>query len=172
MMRNSVSGSSVVAPAAPAVPRVRRARPRQHNLAGYLFISPWLLGFFAFTLIPMVASLYFAFTDYDIFNAPQWIGLGNFQTMFFHDTTYWASVGATFYYVFTAVPLRLIVALGVAMLLNTGFRMMGLYRAIFYIPSIVGGSVAVALMWRQLFDVDGLLNSALTLLGIPGFNWL
>jgi multiple sugar transport system permease protein len=171
-MRDSVSGSSVAAPAAPAVPSVRRTRRRNDNLAGYLFIAPWLIGFFSFTLIPMVASLYFSFTDYDIFSAPRWIGLGNFQTMFFQDARYWKSVQATFYYVFTAVPLRLAFALGIAMLLNTGFSLLGLYRAIFYVPSIMGGSVAVALMWRQLFGADGLINDALAALGVQGLNWL
>jgi multiple sugar transport system permease protein len=171
-MRDSVSGSSVAAPAAPAVPSVRRTRRRNDNLAGYLFIAPWLIGFFSFTLIPMLASLYFSFTDYDIFSAPRWIGLGNFQTMFFQDPTYWKSVQATFYYVFTAVPLRLAFALAIAMLLNTGFSMLGLYRAIFYVPSIIGGSVAVALMWRQLFSGDGLINDALAFIGVRGLNWL
>lgn len=171
-MRDSVSGSSVAAPAAPAVPSARRTRRHIDNLAGYLFISPWLIGFFGFTLIPMLASLYFSFTDYDIFTSPRWIGLGNFQTMFFQDATYWKSVGATFYYVFTAVPLRLAFALAIAMLLNTGFSMLGLYRAIFYVPSIIGGSVAVALMWRQLFSGDGLINDALSLFGVRGLNWL
>jgi multiple sugar transport system permease protein len=171
-MRDSVSGSSVAAPAAPAIPSVRRTRRRHDNLAGYLFIAPWLIGFFGFTLIPMLASLYFSFTDYDIFSAPRWIGLGNFQTMFFQDAQYWKSVQATFYYVFTAVPLRLAFALGIAMLLNTGFSMLGLYRAIFYVPSIIGGSVAVALMWRQLFGADGLINDALAAIGVQGLNWL
>jgi multiple sugar transport system permease protein len=141
-------------------------------LAGYLFIAPWLIGFLGFTLIPMAASFYLSFTDYDIFTSPRWIGLDNFQTMFFEDARYWKSVRATFYYVFTAIPLRLAFALGVAMLLNTGFRMLGLYRAVFYVPSIMGGSVAVALMWRQLFGNAGLLNGALGVFGIQGLNWL
>jgi len=171
-MSNSVHSGSVSASTRKAVPAARRSRREVDNLAGYLFIAPWLIGFFSFTLIPMLASLYFSFTDYDIFSAPRWIGLGNFQTMFFEEPTYWKSVGATFLYVFTAVPLRLAFALGIAMLLNVGFSMLGLYRAIFYVPSIIGGSVAVALMWRQLFGADGLLNSALSGLGVQGLNWL
>jgi multiple sugar transport system permease protein len=163
---------SVAAPAAPAALAARRTRRYNDNLAGYLFIAPWLLGFFSFTLIPMIASLYFSFTDYDIFSAPRWIGLDNFRTMFSQDPQYWKSVGATFYYVFTAVPLRLAFALAIAMLLNTGFSLLGLYRAIFYVPSIIGGSVAVALMWRQLFGSDGLINAALAAIGVQGLNWL
>jgi len=137
-----------------------------------MFLAPWLIGFFGLTLIPMVASLYLSFTNYDIFSSPRWIGLQNYQTMLFNDGRYWKSVRSTFYYVFTAIPLRLAFALGIAMLLNTGFRLMGLYRAIFYVPSIIGGSVAVALMWRQIFGATGLLNQGLALLGLEGLNWL
>lgn len=171
-MSNTVRGGSVAASAPAALPTARRTRRRNDNLAGYLFIAPWLLGFLALTLIPMVASLYLSFTNYDIFSSPRWIGLQNFQTMFFEDARYWKSVRATFYYVFTSVPLRLAFALGIAMLLNTGYRLLGLYRAVFYVPSIIGGSVAVALMWRRIFGPDGLLNATLSVAGLEGLNWL
>ena len=151
----------------------RRGRiTRQNNLMGYLFLSPWLIGFFIFTLLPIVASLVLAFTEYDIFSPPTWVALDNFRKMLFQDNRYWRSVRATFYYVFTAVPLRLLVALGVAMLLNRGRRLVGVYRAAYYAPSIVGGSVAIAVMWRQIFGVDGLVNYALATFRIPGVNWL
>ncbi len=169
-MSNTVRGRSVAAPTA-AVPTAGRTRRRNENLFGYLFISPWLIGFLGLTLIPMAASLYLSFTSYDIFTSPRWIGLDNFQTMW-NDARYWKSVRATFYYVFTSVPLRLAFALGIAMLLNTGFSLLGLYRAIFYVPSIIGGSVAVALMWRQVFGPTGLLNAGLSVVGIEGLNWL
>lgn len=126
---------------------------------GYLFIGPWLFTFFAFTLIPIIASLILSFTDYDILSPPTWVGLENFQRMFTADPRYWRSVKATFYYVFTAVPLRLAFALAVAMLLNTKRHMVGGYRAAYYAPSIVGGSVAVAVMWREIFGTDGLINA-------------
>ncbi len=171
-MKNAVHPGSVAASTAAAVRTRQGARPRNDNLAGYLFISPWLIGFFTLTLIPMVASLYLSFTSYDIFTSPRWIGLDNFQTMFFEDARYWKSVRATFYYVLASVPLRLAFALGIAMLLNTGFALLGLYRAIFYVPSIIGGSVAVALMWRRIFGPDGLLNAGLGALGVEGLNWL
>jgi len=171
-MKNAVHPGSVAASTGAAARPRRGARPRNDNLAGYLFISPWLIGFFTLTLIPMVASLYLSFTSYDIFTSPRWVGLDNFQTMFFEDARYWKSVRATFYYVLASVPLRLAFALGVAMLLNTGFALLGLYRAIFYVPSIIGGSVAVALMWRRIFGPDGLLNAGLSAVGIEGLNWL
>jgi multiple sugar transport system permease protein len=141
---------------------------------GYLFLSPWLIGFFVFTLLPIVASLVLAFTDYDLFTPPQWNGLANFQRMFFEDRRYWRSVKATFYYVFTAVPLRLLVALAVAMVLNRKHKLVGFYRAAYYAPSIVGGSVAVAVMWRQVWGGRnvGLINFILQALGLPVVNFL
>ncbi len=143
------------------------------NAAGYLFISPWLFGFFALTVIPIIASIFLSFTDYDILSPPRWVGLQNFRKMFFEDPRYWKSVKATLYYALTAVPLRLIVALSVAMLLNTSRRGVALYRALFYVPSVVGDSVAVAVMWRQIFGGDGLVNAFLRLLGFPGKRlWL
>ncbi len=139
----------------------RSLRRRRDNIAGYAFIAPWLIGFFAFTLLPLLGSLYLAFTDYNLTSAPEWIGLENFQTMFFNDRRYWKSVKATFFYVFTAVPARLIFALAVAMILNNGRRGISFYRAAYYSPSIIGGSVAVALMWRRIFASDGLFNAVM-----------
>ncbi len=144
------------------------ARRRQRdNKEGYLFIAPWLIGFLIFTFLPLLGSIYLAFTDYNLTSAPKWVGLQNFETMFFNDVRYWKSVKATFFYVLTAIPLRLAFALGVAVLLNNGRRLISTYRAAFYAPSIVGGSVAVALMWRRLFSSDGLLNAFLGSMGIP-----
>ncbi|MFN8484235.1 MAG: sugar ABC transporter permease [Anaerolineae bacterium] len=120
----------------------------------------------------MLASLYFAFTDYSLLSPPKWVGLANFQRMFFEDPRYWKSVQATLYYVFVAVPLRLAFALAVAMLLNTPRRGVGVYRAMYYAPSVVGGSVAVAVMWRQIFGSEGVFNGFTSFFGIPSVNWL
>lgn len=145
---------------------------RQHNWAGYLFISPWLIGFFAFVLLPIAASFALAFTDYDILSPPKWVGLANFERMFTDDVRYWRSVRSTFYYVFIAVPLRLAFALAVAMLLNSGRKLVGLYRAAYYAPSIVGGSVAIIVMWRQIFGTEGVINFLLAPFGWPAYSWL
>jgi pectin-derived oligosaccharide transport system permease protein len=150
----------------------RRARARARNMAGYTFIAPWLIGFLGLTLVPMGASLYLAFTDYDILTAPRWVGLENFQRMFMQDRRYLQSVTVTLFYVAVAVPLRLAFALGLAMLLNTQRRGMSVYRAAYYAPSIVAGSVAVALMWRQVFGSQGVVNAVLALLGVPRVSWL
>jgi multiple sugar transport system permease protein len=147
-------------------------RQLSENLVGYLFISPWLIGFFVFTLIPILASLYLAFTTYDTMSPPVWSGTENFVRMFTQDPRYWASVKATLYYVMTAIPLRLVFALAVAMLLNSDRMGVSVYRAMFYAPSIVGGSVAVAVMWRQVFGQEGLVNFVLALVGVPPTIWL
>jgi multiple sugar transport system permease protein len=164
----TVERKSVPAPAA----LQKQKRFGQTNLVGYLFVSPWLIGFLLFALIPMVISLVLAFTDYDILGSANFIGLGNFQRMFFEDARYGRSLAATFKFVGFSVPLRLIFALGVAMLLNSKRRGVFWYRAAYYIPSIIGGSVAVAVMWKQLFGNEGLLNAVLASLDIPTIGWL
>ena len=146
---------------------------KQKNVAGYLFIAPWLIGFFLFTFVPMLISAGLAFTNYDTLSLEgQFIGFGNFQRMFFEDSRYWNSVRATFKYVTFAVPLRLTVALLVAMLLNTDRRGVFFYRAAYYIPSMIGGSVAVAVLWRQLFGHEGLVNAVLAVFGVEAIRWL
>lgn len=142
------------------------------NLVGYSFILPWLLGFIFFVLGPMIASLYFSFTNYDLLSSPKWVGFKNYIYMFTQDPRYWNSLKVTFEFVLISVPLKLAFALMVAMLFVKPRKGVGIYRTIYYIPSLVGGSVAVAVMWRQLFGNDGAINHALTLFGIHGPNWL
>jgi multiple sugar transport system permease protein len=148
-----------------------RNRYNWSNLTGYLFLSPWLIGFFLFAAIPMLISLGLAFTNYDILGSANFIGLDNFRRMF-EDPRYLRSISATFRFVAISVPLRLAFALGVAMLMNANRRGVYWYRAAYYIPSIIGSSVAVAVMWKQLFGADGLLNAVLAGLGIESINWL
>lgn len=143
----------------------------KNNWIGYLFLTPWLVGLIGLTAFPMGFSLYLAFTRFDLLTSPKWAGLENFKEMF-HDDKYWASVSVTLKYVLLGVPLALLFALAVALLLNRGIRGLRVYRAIYYVPSLFGGSVAVGLLWRQLFGGDGLVNSLLGQLGIPGTNWI
>jgi len=140
----------------------------RHNdhLVGYVFASPFILGFLIFTLYPIISSLYYSFTDYNLFEAPRVIGFANYEKMFTADDKYWKSLQVTFTYVFVSVPFRLAFALGVAMLLNKAIKGIGLYRSSFYLPSLIGGSVAVSIMWTQVFGDKGLLNSFLALIGI------
>lgn len=139
----------------------------KRNAVPYLFMLPWLLGFFILTLYPMVQSLYLSFTDYNMAHDPQWVGLNNYLKMFSSDQrtgdpNYLVSLKVTFTYVFVSVPLKLVFALLVAMLMNQKLRFVPLYRAIYYIPTLLGGSVAIAVLWRQLFSKDGVVNSIIT----------
>jgi multiple sugar transport system permease protein len=143
----------------------------RRHLTGYAFISPFIIGFLAFTLIPVAASLYLSFTDYDLFSRPRWVGLDNFADLFFRDSKFWQSVKVTFIYVVFSVPLRLAFALFIAMLLNVSTRGIGLYRTLLYLPSIIGGSVAVAIMWRNLFGDQGIINLLLTAVGLDAVRW-
>ncbi|GAA4682758.1 carbohydrate ABC transporter permease [Phytohabitans rumicis] len=144
------------------------ARPRRDR-AGYLFLLPWFIGML-FTVIPFFASLYLAFTDYNLLNAPQWIGLENFREML-QDPLLRQSLKVTFIYTFVSVPLSLVVALGVAMLLNQGIKGLPIYRAVFYLPSLLGASVAVVLLWKYIFGLNGIVNAFLGWFGIDGPGW-
>ncbi|MER6003354.1 sugar ABC transporter permease [Nonomuraea angiospora] len=148
--------------------RGRPAKPPQDR-AGYLFLLPWFIGML-FTVIPFFASLYLAFTDYNLLNAPKWIGLDNFAEML-RDPVLHQSLKVTFVYTFVSVPLSLAAALGVAMLLNRGVRGLSVYRAVFYLPSLLGGSVAIVLLWRYIFGLDGIVNAFLGWFGIDGPGW-
>lgn len=170
----AVPAASVVAQKPRGLLRIRVGRKdfKENNMAGYLFISPWLICFFLFALIPIGMSLWLAFTNYDILGGWEYVGLSNFERMFTRDIRYGRSLAATFRYVLVAVPLRLIFALAIAMLLNTKRRGVYWYRAAFYIPSVIGSSVAVAVMWRQLFGVEGVANAVAVSLGASPVNWL
>lgn len=146
------------------------------NKAALLFLAPWLLGLLVFTAGPMLASLYLSFTDYNLLqspldNPPDWIGLGNYSAMM-SDPAFWNSFKVTVTYVVTGVPLQLILALLLALVLDRGLRGLSLYRSIFYLPSLLGGSVAIAILWRQVFGKDGLVNGFLAWFGIDGPGWI
>jgi multiple sugar transport system permease protein len=146
---------------------------QQDNLYGYLFLLPWFVGMVAITLGPILASLALAFTDYSILAAPHWIGLTNFVTMFTADARYLTAVRTTLTYVAIAVPLVLVWGLVLALLLNQGLKLLPLFRAVFYIPSLLGTSVAVAILWYYIFGKDGLINLALLRpLGIQGQSYV
>ena len=150
--------------------RLRQALRR--NSAGYLFLAPWLIGFLGLTLGPALASLYLSFTDYDLLQSPQFVGTANYVRIATADPKFAAAMKVTFTYVLLSVPLKLMFALALAMAFNRGIRGLPLYRAIFYLPSLLGASVAIAVLWRQLFAADGLVNSLLALAGIDGPSWI
>ncbi|HEV7948233.1 MAG TPA: sugar ABC transporter permease [Glaciihabitans sp.] len=144
---------------------------RREGIAGYLFLSPWLIGFFGLTLGPMVISLYLAFTSYNLFTNPEWVGLDNFTRMF-NDPQYLQSVRITLIYVLVGTPIKLAAALGIAMLLNFRSKGTGFFRSAFYAPSLIGASVSVAIVWRAMFNSDGPVDNGLTAIGIDVGGWV
>jgi multiple sugar transport system permease protein len=162
----SIAARGGAAPASPTWNAVRR------NAPGYLFLAPWLIGFICLTLGPAIMSLYLSFTDFDLLQDPQFIGMQNYVRMATADPKFIASMKVTFIYVVLSVPLKLVFALAVAMALNRGIAGLPIYRAVFYLPSLLGASVAIAVLWRQLFAADGMVNSVLALVGIDGPSWI
>lgn len=152
-------------------PTVRPALRKGDGRAAVVFLAPWFLGLALVTLGPMLASAYLSFTDYNLLQPPQWIGFENYTHMW-NDPRLLNALRVTFTYVLTAVPLQLVVALGLALLLDRGVRGLAFYRSAFYLPSLLGGSVAVAILWRQVFGVDGLVNAFLGIFGIEGKGWV
>jgi multiple sugar transport system permease protein len=138
---------------------------------GFLFISPWLLGFLLLQLWPILQSLYLSFTEYNLLDPARWIGWKNFSQIA-HDRLFFNSLKVTFTYVLTSVPLKLAAALLVAMLLNRAIRGIAVYRTIIYLPSLIGGSLAVAVLWRNIFGLDGFINQIVPLFGIAPKNWI
>ena len=144
----------------------------RRNGTGYAFLTPWMLGFFLLTIGPALVSLYLSFTDFNLLQAPTWIGDANYVRIFTNDPKFLQAVRVTFFYAVVSVPLKLAFALAVAMALNRGLRGLPLYRAVFYLPSLLGSSVAIAVLWRQLFAGNGLMNHILALFGITGPSWI
>ena len=144
----------------------RSHRVLKENLAAYVFLLPWLAGLLIFTLGPMLASLYYSFTSYDLLSAPQWVGLDNYVSMCTQYDRYLTALRVTFIYVFASVPLKLAFALFLAVLLSKGLRALGIYRAVYYVPSLLGSSVAIAILWNRIFSSDGIVNQMLGLFGV------
>ena len=149
-----------------------KSRTRRIDLAGYGFLSPWLIGFLGLTLGPMLYSLYLAFTEYNLFGDPEWVGVDNFVRMFAQDPQFLQSVQVTLTYVLIGTPVKLAAALAIAMLLNFSNRGSAFFRSSFYAPSLIGGSVSVAIVWRAMFSTDGPVDSSLSFFGIDLGGWV
>lgn len=141
-------------------------------LAGYLFISPWLLGFLLLTMWPMIQSVYYSFTKFTLLEAPEWVGLRNYERIFADDDVFRQSLKVTFLFVAFSVPLKLICALLVAMLLNKKIKGISFYRTFIYLPSLIGSSIAVAILWKNIFGADGFINKLLSVFGVQGISWI
>ena len=150
--------------------RLRRARLDQGYM-GFILILPWLIGFLIFKAYPFLSSLYYSFTDWNLFKGGSWIGVQNYVMAFTNPKTVKA-LQVTFIYAFMTVPLKLAFALFIAYILNFKIRGVGLFRTAYYIPSILGGSMAIAVLWRAMFKNDGVVNRILTILGVQNINFL
>jgi multiple sugar transport system permease protein len=158
----------------PAKRRKLTGLERREELAAYLFLAPWIIGFLVFLVAPIGMSLYAAFTNWVIINPPpRWIGLENFVTMFTGDRFFYFSLGVTFRYVLMVLPPTIVLGLSLALLLNQKLRGMNFFRTVFYVPAVVSG-VAVSILWLQLLDPDlGAINATLHALGVQDPpNWL
>ena len=147
------------------------SRKTKNGIAGYLFLLPWLAGLFGLTLIPMIVSLYFSFTRYDMLTPAVPIGVQNYIDLF-KDPRFITSLKVTFKFVFVSVPLQLAFALLIAIMLKRNRRGIKVYRALYYLPSLFGGSIAVSILWRQIFNKDGVFNQLLGIFGMEGKNWI
>lgn len=144
---------------------MKKKMKKENNILAYALLSPWLVGLFLLFVIPMIASLYFSFTSYNLLSEPKFIGLDNYIRLL-GDEDFWKSLTVTFKYAVLVVPLRLTVALLVAIILSKPSKMSGIYRTIYYIPSILGGSVAVSIIWKQIFGNPGIVYTFANQIGL------
>lgn len=150
----------------------KKPRLDAETKAGLAFTSPFIIGFLLFMIVPMLISLYYSLCDYNILSAPVFVGLKNYIKMF-SDEVFFQAIGVTFFYALISVPLRLAFALLVAMLLLKSSRLTAFYRAAYYLPSIIGGSVAVSILWKRMFAIDGVINKVLAIFGMKEpISWL
>lgn len=149
-----------------------KANYRKRDYQAFLYIMPWLIGFAVLQLYPFVSSFIFSFADYNIGAKPVFIGLENYKKLFTQDKEFWNSLKVTILFALYTVPGKLIMALAVAMFLNRDIKGINLIRTLYYIPSLFGGSVAVALLWRLMFLDNGVINAMLTALHLPNVQFI
>jgi multiple sugar transport system permease protein len=151
--------------------RRRSELRRREAVAGYLFVVPWLVALLVFTAYPVLAALFFSFTEYNILQPPEWVGLQNYEAMLSEDPSFWTGVGNSAVYAVMAVPLTLAVSLALALILSTRATGIGFYRTVFYLPSLAP-PVAGAVVFMLLFSPSqGLVNAALGFLGLRPPDW-
>lgn len=138
---------------------------------GLAYVMPYVIGLLIFTAFPFGYSFYLSFTDYSLMSEPTWVGTKNYEKLFTRDRTFDKSLKVTLIYVFSTVPLKLIFALFIAVILNYRLKAIGFFRTAYYVPSILGGSIAIAVLWRYIFADTGLVNMGLAVFGIEGVNW-
>lgn len=151
---------------------MNRKKTVKREYQAYLYILPWILGFAILQLYPFVSSFIYSFTDYTVGAKATFQGLANYKKLFTQDKEFWNSLKVTILFALYTVPGKLIMALAVAMFLNRDLKGINLIRTLYYIPSLFGGSVAVALLWRLMFLDNGVINAILSALHLPVIQWL
>lgn len=149
-----------------------KKKVKRKKYMGLVFIAPWLAGFLILQLYPFITSFYYSLTEYNIMSSPKFIGLQNYITLFTADREFWNSLRVTVVYTIFTVPGKLIVALLVALVMNKNMKGINLIRTIYYLPSLFGGSIAVSILWKLMFQDQGIVNSLLSILHIPPVQWL
>ncbi|MDB1125938.1 carbohydrate ABC transporter permease [Vibrio algarum] len=144
----------------------------ENRKLGLAYLSPYIIGLLVFTAFPFVASFLMSFSNYDLMTTPEFVGIENYRYMLTEDDLFWKSMSVTFMYVFLTIPVKLAFALLIAFILNFKLKGIGFFRTAYYIPSILGSSIAIAVLWRALFAIDGVLNGALGFIGMDPINWL
>lgn len=150
----------------------RKLKLKRKQWIGLVFIAPWLIGLLTLQVYPFIASLFYSFTEYNIMAAPKFIGLGNYINLFTTDTEFWNSVKVTLIYTVFTVPGKLLVALIVALVMNKKMKGVNFIRTVYYIPSLIGGSIGIAILWKLMFQEEGIVNSLLQVLHLPTQHWL
>ena len=138
---------------------------------GLAYVTPYVLGLLIFTAFPFVYSFYLSFTDYSLMTPPTWVGLDNYEKLFTRDRTFDKSLTVTLLYVFLTVPLKLAFALFIAVIMNYKLKAINFFRTAYYVPSILGGSIAIAVLWRYIFADTGLVNMFIGVFGMEPVNW-
>jgi len=145
---------------------------KMKDIEGYLYILPWLIGFFVLQLVPLVQSFWYSFTNFQLIGKAKFVGLANYVKIFTADETFRKSLWVTFKYVLIAVPGKIIFALIIALILSQKLKAINLFRTLYYLPSILGGSVAISVLWKYLFMKGGVINNLLSNIGLPRVDWL
>lgn len=138
---------------------------------GLWYVAPYIIGLLLFTAFPFTASFLLSFTDYNLLSAPEWVGLEKYEKLFTRDRTFKKSLTVTLTYVFTTVPIKLVFALFIAVVLNYRLKGINFFRTAYYVPSILGGSIAIAVLWRYIFADTGLMNMIIATFGAEPVNW-
>lgn len=145
---------------------------RKRDYQAFIYLAPWLIGLVVLQLYPFLCSLYYSFTDYKITAEPIWVGLKNYTTLFTADKEFVKAFWVTIRFSLMTVPGKLLLALAVAVFLNRNIKGINFIRTLYYIPSLFGGSIAVAMLWKVMFMDNGVINSLLAKIGITGISWL